>query len=69
MENIVAGIQLATTPEALIAIFIGLIVFCIPLVWKDHSNALNSSDQILPVFIGLFMGSIVIYAINRLRAN
>ena len=64
-------IQFAFTKnkELFQSIFIGLIVFCIPLVWKDHSTAFNSSDQILPVFIGLFMGSIVIYAINRLRAN
>ena len=69
MENIIAGIQLATTPEALIAIFIGLIagqiLGAIPGLTASMAVALLVPYTFyldpwigIPMLLGMFKGSL-----------
>ena len=55
--------------DLLLAIFFGLIIFCIPLIWISSTSAINSSIAVLPILAGISFGVFLVFLIQKLRRN
>ena len=55
--------------DLLMAIFFGLIVFCIPLIWTNQSGGEMQNFYLTQFFLGSFLGGALIFLLQKLRRN
>ena len=53
----------------LLSIFFGLILFCIPLIWQEQTIELFDKGNLQSIFIGGFMGAVIILSFEKLNQN
>ena len=56
--------------DLLLSIFFGLILFTIPIIWKQDAFEINFpqfSESLLPILGGLLLGFMLIFALNKSR--
>ena len=54
--------------DLLLAIFFGLIIFCIPLIWISKS-VVSTPVTTIPVLTGISLGVLLVLLIQKLRRN
>ena len=55
--------------DLLMAIFFGLIVFCIPLIWTNQSGGEIQNFSLTAFLVGSFLGGALVYLIQKLRRH
>ena len=55
--------------DLLMAIFFGLIVFCVPLIWINESVDIFSSFEVTPFLFGIFLGGLSIFLLQKARES
>jgi uncharacterized membrane protein len=56
--------------KLILSTFFGLILFSIPIIWKEgvfNVNLPEFSENIFPILGGLLVGSIIIYILDKSR--
>ena len=55
--------------KLLMAVFFGLIIFCIPLIWTNKTSSTILDLNITSVVSGIFLGLSLIVLVQKLRAG